>query len=154
MSNVLPDIFKDMQNEYGWATIPRTVVHDKASYMVTAPHDRLHATFAEGLQQAGLTSWVGDNSSCTKWLVKKFGDVYLHETVVSHIRRLMEDDFSCQRLGETATQFIKRVRKVEMHMNSEAFAHQNRGCGLSGLSAELQQRCQLVVRSKGERIPK
>ena len=32
--NVLPDILKKMKQEYGWARVPRTVVHDKASYFV------------------------------------------------------------------------------------------------------------------------
>ena len=32
--NVLPDILEEMKQEYGWVRVPRTVVHDKASYFV------------------------------------------------------------------------------------------------------------------------
>ena len=32
----------------------------------------------------------------TQWVVREFGDVYPHETVISRIRRLLEDDFVCR----------------------------------------------------------
>ena len=32
--NVMPGILEGMKQEYGWARVPRTVVHDKASYFV------------------------------------------------------------------------------------------------------------------------
>ena len=151
--NVLPGLLENMKNKYGWANIPRKVVHDKASYMVTAAHERLHAVFAGALQEAGFTSWAGDNHSSTKWLVKKWGDVYLHETVIAHIRRLSEEDFACQRLYETPAQFRQRFQKVEDYMNSPAFAAEG-GRGLSGLAKDLRSRCARVIKLKGERIPK
>ena len=89
----------------------------------------------------------------TKWLVKKWGDVYLHETVISHIRRLLDDDFACRRLGETVPQFTQRMHKVADYMNSPAFAATD-GRGLQGLAAQLHTRCQWVVRHKGQRYPK
>ena len=133
--------------------LPRTVVHDKASYMVTSAHDRLQQTFAAALTAAGFCSWVGGASDSTKWLVKKWGDVYLHETVISHIRRLLDDDFACRRLGETVPQFTQRMHKVADYMNSPAFAATD-GRGLQGLAAQLHTRCQWVVRHKGQRYPK
>ena len=154
VTHVLPGILAQMQQAHGWPTLPRTVVHDKASYFVTAAHDRLNATFAEALSHAGLTSWVGSNAGTTKWLAKKFGDVYLHETAISHIRRLLDDDFASKRLGETAVQFMARMRKVQNHMNSAAFARADSGRGLAGLAVELRQRCEALVALKGERLPK
>ena len=149
--NVLPGILDEMKKSYAWPNIPRKVVHDKASYMVTATHDRLHAVFAGALQEAGFTSWVGDNHSTTNWLVKKWGDAYLH--VVAHIRRLSEEEFACKRLYETPAQFQQRMKKVEAYMNSPAFAAKG-GRGLSGLSEELRARCMDVIARKGERVPK
>ena len=32
--NALPDILEQMRQEHGWDRVPRTVVHDKASYFV------------------------------------------------------------------------------------------------------------------------
>jgi hypothetical protein len=121
--------------------------------MVTSAHDRLQQTFAAALTAAGFCSWVGGASDSTKWLVKKWGDVYLHETVIAHIRRLLDDDFACRRLGETVPQFTQRMHKVADYMNSPAFAATD-GRGLQGLAAQLHTRCQWVVRHKGQRYPK
>ena len=142
-----------MQQEYDWPNVPRTMVHDKASYMVTAAHDRLQQTFAAALEAGGFSSWVGGPSDTTKWLVKKWGDVYLHETVISHIRRLLDDDFACRRLGETVPQFTQRMKKVELHMNSPGFAAAD-GRGLQGLATQMHARCRWVVKEKGKRHPK
>ena len=113
--NVLPLLLQDMKAAYGWNDLPRTVVHDKASYMVTSSHERLHVTFASALSQAGFRSWIGEPHDTTKWLVKKFGDVYLHETVIAHIRRLLATDFVCKRLAETPAQIKVRMKSRRLH---------------------------------------
>ena len=112
-------------------------------------------TFAAGLQGGGFSSWLGGSADSTKWLVKKWGDVYLHETAISHIRRLLDDDFACRRLGETRAQFAQRMARVVRHMNSAAFsASAANGRGLPGLSMELHGRCQWVIDNKGQRYAK
>jgi hypothetical protein len=151
--NILPGILQDMQNKYGWKTRPRTLVHDKASYMVANKHERLNVVFAGALRETGLVSWVGGNDASAKWLAPKWGDVYLHETVISHIRRLLENTFACERLYETPSQFARRVQKVEDHLNSAAFASKSGG-GLESLARGMRARCAEVIRLKGERIPK
>ena len=154
ITNILPDVLEEMKDTHGWANIPRVIVHDKASYMVTHVHDRLNGAFARALDKAHLTSWIGDNRGTTSWLVPKWGDVYLHETVVSHIRRLLATDFARASLGETVKEFTKRVKQVENYMNSESFARAGGGRGLLGLAKELPERCQDVIKAKGKRIPK
>lgn len=152
---VLPKILNDMKRAYKWRSLPKKIVHDKASYMVTTAHERLNGTFAGGLRDAGFTSWVGpDLNSTTEWLVKKWGDIYLHETVNAHIHRLLDTDFACRRLHETRAQFMVRVKKVEKYMNSSKFKAKGRGRGLMGLAQDLRARCQHVVDLAGERIPK
>ena len=143
-----------MKGAYNWANVPRTVVHDKASYMVTHSHNRLNVTFASYLEKAGFTSWVGGNHDSTEWLSKKWGDVYIHETVIAHVRRLLDSDFMCTRLRETTAQFIVRMKRVEEFMNSSNCAHANAGRGLAGLARELPERCEFMIQRKGERIPK
>ena len=102
-----------------------------------------------------MTSWDGkDLESSTKWLVKKFSDVYFHETVNSHIHRLLDTDFACRRLHETVSQFMARAKKVEKFMNSKRFAAGKDGQGLQGLARDLRARCREVVSRQGERIPK
>ena len=152
--NILPGILGDMKVEYGWRTLPRTIVHDKASYMVAARYDRLQVVFAQALVGAGFKSWLGDKACSTDWLVKKLGDLYLHETAISHIRRLLADDFACTHLGETPVHFRGRMLKVENHMNSLAFARADGGGGLEKLAKQLRSRCQELIRLKGERLPK
>ena len=150
--NVLPAILQHMKCKYKWANIPRTIVHDKASYMVTPSHDRLQVVFCAALQEAGFTSWIGDNNSSCEWLVARWGDVYLHETAISHVRRLLDTDFPCTHIHETAKQFEKRMAKVQDHMNSDYF--NAGGGGLHGLARSLHERCKEVLRRKGERVPK
>ena len=119
--------------------------------MVTHIHERLHVSFASALLDTGMQSLAHDT---TKWLVKKFGDVYVHETVVSHIRRLLDHEFPCTRLHESPAQFKQRMQKVEDFMNSDDFAADNGGRGLPGLAKELLGRCKEVIKRQGERIPK
>ena len=152
---VLPKILHEMKRAYKWTSVPKKVVHDKASYMITHAHERLNGTFAKSLRDAGFTSWVGpDLDSDTSWLVKKWGDVYPHETVNAHIHRLLDTDFACSRLHETRAQFALRVKKVEKYMNSPKFKAKGTGRGLMGLAQDLRARCQQVVDLDGERIPK
>ena len=109
--------------------------------------------FAGALEEACFTSWVGsDMSAVTKWLVAKWGDVYLHETVISHIRRLLETRFVCERLHETAAHLNGRMVKVAHYMNSPELAAPG-GAGLEGLAKGLRKRCEEVIRMKGERLP-
>ena len=84
---------------------------------------------------------------------KKWGDVYLHETVIAHVRRLLDNEFTCTRLGETPSQFATRMRKVQDFMNSPAFAAPGGGRGFEGLAKDLRRRCQEVKNARGERIP-
>ena len=150
---VLPDILEEMRRAYAWPNLPRTVVHDKASYMVTPGHDRVQVTFAGALAAAGFESWAGPASASTRWLVAKWGDVYLHETVISHIRRLLETDFVYGGLEESVAHFKSRTKRVADHMNSPAFSCEG-GRGLEGLAKDLRIRCEEVVRRGGERLPK
>ena len=99
--NVLPGLLKSMQRKHKWADLPRTLVHDKASYFVPPAHNRLQINVASALEEAGFRSWVGKGSASAAWLVRKFGDVYPHETVISHIRRLLDGRFACGQLHES-----------------------------------------------------
>jgi len=155
VGHVLPQTLQKMKGENAWADLPRTVVHDKASYMVTNQHHRLNGMFAEGLREGGFRSWVGgdDGTATTKWLVKKWGDVYMHETLIAHIRRLLDNDFASTRLHETPAQFVERLKKVEKYLNSPDFAADGGG-GLLALAKSLPERCEDVIRRKGTRIPK
>ena len=77
----------------------------------------------------------------------------MHETVISHVRRLLDNEFSCARLRETIAQFQLRVRKVEALMNSYGVAAKNGGRGLAGLAKDLETRCMELLDRNGERIP-
>jgi hypothetical protein len=153
IENVLPGVLEEMKEAHGWSGIPRTVLHDKASYMVSPLHDRLNETFSDALKKAGMRSWVGGESDSAKWLAPKLGDLYFHETAISHIRRLLATTFPCKRIGETRAQFRARLDKVEAHMNSEDFAAKD-GTGLEGLAKDLLSRCTEIIEKKGERLPK
>ena len=113
----------------------------------------MHATFASSLKRGGFQSWLGDGGPTTTWLAAKWGDVYVHETLIAHIRRLLDTEFACDRLNETPAQFKARVKKAEAHLNSANFTREGKE-GLLGLAKGLRARCRRVVKLKGERIPK
>ncbi len=103
-----------------------------------------------------MRSWLGQpgvSGHTTAWLCAKLGDVYIHETAISHIRRLLASRFVCMRIDEQFWQFKKRMGAVQDHMNSDSFAAQG-GRGLPGLCQELRDRCREVIDRKGGRIPK
>ena len=151
--NVLPGVLERMKVAHGWSTLPRVIVHDKASYMVNAASQHLNAIFAGALAESGMRSWVYDIGDDASWLAAKLGDLYLHETAISHIRRLLAEKFVCTHLHETVPQFKLRMQAVQDYMNSEAFSPAG-GRGLKGLSTELHARCRAVIDRGGERIPK
>ena len=117
-----------------WASTWRKTY--ESYWFLNHSHDRLQVTFAGALKEAGFNSWIGELSDTTDWLVKTFGDVSLHETVISHIRRLLDTDFSRGSLHETPIQFRQRMQKIEDFMNSLDFAaHAEKG--LKALAKDL-----------------
>ena len=103
--NVLPGELRRMKTKFRWPDMPRVILHDKAPYMVSPAHERLQVRFAAALQEAGFMSWVGDSDAQTGWMVRKWGDVYPHETLIAHIRRLLDQEFVASKLSETPAQF-------------------------------------------------
>ena len=99
-------------------------------------------------------SWVGDSDADTSWLCGKLGDLYLHETVVSHIRRLLATKFRRTALSESPAQFCNRMAKVEEYMNEEMCSKTGEGDSLVRLGKRLHTRCDQLIKLKGERIPK
>ena len=149
---VLPEVLEGMKQDHGWNSVPRVLVHDKASYMVNTATQQLNPVFGGALEEAGFRSWTGPQGSSTKWLASRLGDVYLHETAISHIRRLLREKFVCSRVGETFSQFKRRMKNVEEYMNSDAFARDPGGRGLLGLAKDLRTRCEEVRNRNGERL--
>jgi hypothetical protein len=147
VSSVLPGLVAEMKDEWDWSSQPRVILHDKASYFVSPQRNKLNPTFAEGLERGGFTSWVGDDAS---WLAGTLGDLYLHETINAHIRRLLATTFRRTTLSETVRQFKNRMAKVEEHMNYEM----GEGESLLRLGKQLHERAEMMKDYKGERIPK
>ena len=80
--------------------------------------------------------------------------MYIHETVISHVRRLLDNEFTRSRLDETPAQFALRIEAVQAFMNFQGFAREGCGRGSAGLARELRSGCELVISRQGERIPK
>ena len=150
---VLPGVVQDMKEEHGWNSTPLVLVHDKASYMVNHKAQMLNPVFSGALDEAGFRSWTGPHGSATTWLASKLGDFYLHETVISRIRRLLSEKFVCLRVGETFNQFKRRMRKVQDHTNSDDFRRSPDGRGLEGLAKSMRRRCEELQARDGRRLP-
>ena len=149
---VLPGVVQDMQEEHGWNSTPLVLAHDKASYMVNHKAQMLNQVFSGALAEAGFRSWIGPHGSATTWLASKLGDFYLHETVISHIRRLLMEKFVCLRDGETFQQFRRRMARVQDYMNSDEFRRQPDGAGLPGPARDFLWRCEELQRRQGKRL--
>jgi len=76
-----------------------------------------------------------------------------HETVVAHIRKLLDGKFCYNRLHETPAHIRQRLQQVEDYMNSPSFSACG-GDGLLGLTKELRPRCEALIKLGGERLPK
>ena len=139
------------KQKHGWARVPRTVVHDKASYFVAPRTQRLTAPFEEALRSSGFASWLGDGDADCSWLAGRLGDVYLHETLIGHIRHGLDHRFPRRTGGETRAQFANRMAKVEAFLNSGDFPSRASG-GLEALAQALHRRCARVVELQGGRL--
>ena len=113
----------------------------------------LNPVFGGALAEAGLRSWTGPTGSDTKWLASRRGDLDPHETVISHIRRLLMQEFVCVRVDETYPQFKRRMRKVQDLMNSDAFRREPDGTVLLGLAKDVRERCEELRGRHGQRLP-
>lgn len=151
IKNVLPGILEEMRDTYGWSRTPRTVVHDKASYFVAPRSQRLSGTFATALHSAKLKSWLGDADADCSWLAGRMGDMYIHETLISHVRSGLSHRFPCATFGETRRRFAGRMAKVEEYLNSKDFATRDGG-GLHALAQGLRDRMKRVSELEGERL--
>ena len=151
LRNVLPGILEEMKQQHGWTRVPRTVVHDKASYFVAPRSQRLAEPFVDALRSVGLKSWLGDADEDCSWLAGRLGDVYPHETAISHIRRGLEQRFPCRSSGETRAQFARRVARVQDYLNSDDFQAPDGG-GLASLAQSLHRRCARMMELEGGRL--
>ena len=79
------------------------------------------------------------------------GDVYLHETVIGHIRHGLDHRFPRRVAGETRSQFANRMAKVQAFLNSDEFPT-HAGGGLEALAQALHRRCTRVVELQGGRL--
>ena len=120
-------------------------------WFVARRSQRLTAPFEEALRSSGLTSWLGNGDADCRWLAGRLGDVYLHETVIGHIRHGLDHRFPRHTSGETRNQFARRMAKVESHLNSDDFAGRAGG-GLAALAPSLHRRCARVVELQGGRL--
>ena len=134
-----------MEKQHGWSNIPKVILHDKANYFVDSTNDQMNPTFAKGLKAGKFKSWVQEDR---KWLAAHLGDLYPHEIVISHIRRLLSTKFAKCSLWETPSQFAARMKKVEDHMNTEMED------SLQALGKALLPRAVELKWRQGERIPK
>ena len=131
--------------------ISKVVLNDKASYFVNK--DMLNKKFAAGLRAGGFTSWASPDGDDGKWLAGNLGDLYLHETVISHVRRLLDTKFMRKALNEKPWEFKARMLKVEKYMNY-TMGRNGPGQALSELGNTLHERCGALIERKGERLPK
>ena len=112
---------------------------------------RLAASFDNALRSAKLKSWLGGSDTDCSWLAGRLGDIYPHETLISHIRRGISHRFPRSTPGETRNRFKNRMKRVEDYINSAEFNARDGG-GLASLSSSLHEGCVRVSALKGKRL--
>ena len=112
---------------------------------------RLAELFEAALRSSRFQSWLGDGDADCSWLAGRLGDVYLHETLISHIRYCLDHRYPRRTSGETRKQFARRMVKVVSFLNSDDFAARDGG-GLAALALSLHRRCAQVVELEGGRL--
>ena len=86
-------------------------------------------------------------------MVRKWGDVYPHETLIAHIRRLLDQEARLlAAFGNACT--VQTAAPAGGGPPELGRLAAPAGTGLLGLAKELRTRCQKVVGLKGERVPK
>ena len=118
---------------------------------VARRNQHLTAPFEEALRSSGMTSWLGNEDADCSWLAGRLGDVYLHETVIGHIRHGLDHRFPRRTPGETRNQFAQRMAKLEAYLNSDDFPSRAGG-GLEALARSLHRRCERMVELEGGRL--
>ena len=98
-----------------------------------------------------MSSSLGDGDADCSWLAGRLGDVYLHETAISHIRYGLDHRFPCRTSGEFRNQFEHRMERVAAFLNSDTFEARPGG-GLAALAKSLHRRCARVVELEGGRL--
>ena len=146
VKDTLPTVMEGMKQEWGWSTIPRALLHDKASYFVNSKQNILNQNFAAGLSAGRFTSWVDTANGDCSWLASHLGDWYPHETIIAQVRKLLMTKVTRQALRETPRQFAHRMQRVEQIMNETM--------DLQSLGRELHDRSAELIKRKGERLPK
>ena len=122
----------------------------QASYFVNSKQNCLNTVFDSGLKAGRFTSWVESGEGECSWLARHLGDLYPHESVISHVRRLLSSKFRRETLHETPGQFAARMKKVERYLNYEM----KDGESLEKLGHALHKRSEELKKRKGERLPK
>ena len=85
-------------------------------------------------------------------MAPRFGDVYPHETCISHIRRLLDHKFVRTDPKESFIQFRHKMAKVEAYLNSDDYTMREDG-DLWALCQDMKDRCKAVLARKGDRLP-
>ena len=98
-----------------------------------------------------MSSWLGHEDDDCSWLAGRLGDVYPHETVISHIRRALDYRSPRSTPGETRARFANRMAKVQDFMSSKEFTSRDGG-RLASLTEALYDRFARVVALDGERL--
>ena len=95
------------------------------------------------LREHELRTFWGDNASEQPG---KCGDLLLHETVVSWIRKRERRTLPRKPWEETEEQFGARLREIARNINNS--------CNVEGLCWEFPERINKLVEMEGERIGK
>ena len=122
---------------------PKILMTDRGRGFHHPPSGKIMSRYKAALQSAGLKAFMGDDASAQPGIL---GDMLLHETTVSWIRKLMAERTPAKPWQETRDQFRSRIQEVVRIINAKN--------DVEGLCRELPERLQELKNLKGDKLRK
>ena len=144
--NHLPALLKKMLGAS--AKLPRTILSDRGPGFFHRKWGTITGDYESACREGGFKPWAGTNSKKgPRAQPADIGDVLLHETAISWLRRQEEKSRPVKPWEETPAELDKRLQRAAGHIS--------RTYDVRGLCMEFPRRLHMLVENtKGDRLPR
>ena len=139
----LPALLKTMLGS--GARLPRTIFSDRGPGFFHRKWGTITGDYESACRECGFQPWAGTNSKKgPRAQPRDIGDVLLHETAISWLRREEENTRPCTPWRETPVELEHRMLAAVRHINKEF--------DVRGLSLQFPERLRTLVVTDGDRL--
>ena len=139
----LPALLKTMLGS--GARLPRTIFSDRGPGFFHSKWGTITGDYESACRECGFQPWAGTNSKkAPRAQPREIGDVLLHETAISWLRREEEKTRPCTPWRETPVELEHRMLAAVRHINKEF--------DVRGLSMQFPEGLHTLVVTDGDRL--